>query len=308
VPVPFDQQGAIDLELQRGYASWMSNQDVAAVTVWAHTGRGLHLQEDERAQVLEDWRSSAGGLSIVCGVGASAALRVSPDPRARTDAIVRAATSMAEQAKQGGAFALLAHAPALLRGMPDETQRLIAYHEALAETGLPVIAFFLYEAAGGWSYPREALEGILSVDGVEAIKVATLDSVMTFQDVTNIVREIPDVLLITGEDRFLGYSVSLGAPSALVGIAAAVTDRCVGLLRTWAERDFASFYRETAVMDRFAQATFVSPMEGYVQRMLWALEDDGVLPRSAYDRNCPPLPYEARSVVRQAVKHLRGTS
>jgi 4-hydroxy-tetrahydrodipicolinate synthase len=308
VPVPFNQRGAIDSQLQRDYVSWMSQQDIAAVAIWAHTGRGLHLSQDERAQVLEDWNANARSLPIVCGVGVPVGARMPSDPGARTDAVLRAATDMARDAKRGGATALLAYGPLLLRGMPDEEERLVAYHAALADVGLPVIAFFLYEAAGGWSYPRPALEAILDVDGVEAIKVATLDSIMTFQDVANIVRAVPGVLLITGEDRFLGYSVSLGATSALVGIAAAVTEHSVKLVRAWGDQDFALFHRESAALDDFAQATFVHPMEGYVQRMLWALEDDGVFPRVAQDRHGPPLSRESRDVVRQAVHHLRRSS
>lgn len=308
VPIPFDQRGIIDSELQRRYAAWMTKQDVAAVAIWAHTGRGLHLREEERAQVLEDWRVTAASVPIVCGVGVHVAARLPADPSTCTEAVLRKTTDMAHQAMRGGASALLAYPPTPLRGMPDEEARLVAYHRALAEVGVPVVAFYLYEAAGGWSYPRAALEAILDVDGIDAIKVATLDSVMTFQDVTNVVRSKPGVLLITGEDRFLGYSVSLGAPSALVGIAAAVTDRAASLVRAWARQDLPVFHRESAAMDRFAQATFVDPMEGYVQRMLWALEDDGVLPRGAYDRHGPPMATASRETVRRAVLAFRRST
>ena len=56
------------------------------------------------------------------------------------------------------------------------------------------------------------------------IKVATLDSVMTFQDVARLIRrQAPDKVLITGEDRFLGYSLMCGAEAALIGMGAACT-------------------------------------------------------------------------------------
>ena len=43
-------------------------------------------------------------------------------------------------------------------------------------------------------------------------KMATLDSVMTYQDVSRQLRERhPEKLFITGEDRFLGYSLRRGA-------------------------------------------------------------------------------------------------
>ena len=58
-------------------------------------------------------------------------------------------------------------------------------------------------------------------------------------------------------------------------------------------------------VDRFAAATFVDPMEGYVQRMLWALADDGVLPSEASDPFGPGLSALERSRVRGAVRELR---
>ena len=39
----------------------------------------------------------------------------------------------------------------------------------------------------------------------------------------------------------------------------------------------------SALCDRFAQATFIEPMEGYIRRMLWAAAADGGLPADACD-------------------------
>ena len=65
------------------------------------------------------------------------------------------------------------------------------------------------------------LDAILDLPAVVGIKVATLDSVMTFQHVAEIVRRHPGKLLITGEDRFLGYSIMMGADAAaLLGVEA----------------------------------------------------------------------------------------
>jgi 4-hydroxy-tetrahydrodipicolinate synthase len=59
--------------------------------------------------------------------------------------------------------------------------------------------------------------------------------------------------------------------------------------------------------DRFAGATFVPPMEGYVRRMLWALAAEGVIPDDACDDPWgPSLPPEERDAVRRAVRDARG--
>jgi 4-hydroxy-tetrahydrodipicolinate synthase len=66
------------------------------------------------------------------------------------------------------------------------------------------------------------------------------------------------------------------------------------------------------VLDRFAQATFAPPVEGYVRRMLWALAADGVIPDDACDDPWgPPISAASaageRDLVRRAVRDARAT-
>ena len=294
VPIPFDLDGNVNGRAQETYAQWMATQEVGGVAVWAHTGRGLLLHEDERRTVLEVWVRALGSKPVICGVG------VPESGKGIDDAVL-----MAEHARDGGAQAVMVHPPTALRGSPSMHDRVLEFHSAIAAVGLPVIVFYLYEAAGGIDYPPELVDELLELDGVIGIKLATLDSVMTFQDIASVVLEHRDALLITGEDRFLGYSLMLGSHAVLVGMAAACTDRCVALLDSWFAGDFAAFRRLSASLDAFASATFVEPMEGYVQRMLWALEEDGVIP-AAHDRFAPELAEDERQIVRRAVQTLRG--
>lgn len=275
VPVPF-RGATVDEQAQRDYARWMATQRVAGVAVWAHTGRGPHLSPAQRRLVLKTWREALPHKVIVAGANS---------------------TDMAREAQLGGADALLAFPP---RKDP------IAFHSHLSEE-LPVIAFYLYEAAGGVSYDDATLHGILSIPNVIGIKVATLDSVMTFQRIAAVMREHPDKLLITGEDRFLGYSLMMGARAALIGMAAALTDVHAALLGTYAAGDCHDFLSVSAKLDAFGAVTFTAPMEGYIRRMLWALAADGVIPdESCDDPWGPALPESERETVRRAVREVRG--
>src|SRR3954466_9578614 len=209
VPVPFRGE-AMDREAQRAYARWMASQPVAGVAVWAHTGRGPHLSAEDRHEVLEAWRETMPGRVIVAG--------------ARD-------ITMAIDARRGHADALLAF---------PERQDPVAYHRRLGRE-LPVLAFYLYQAAGGVAYDDATLHAILDLPEVIGIKVATLNSVMTYQRIAAVLRSHPDKLLVSGEDRFFGYSVMLGARAALVGMGAALPDLQAELLRSWAERDYGRF-------------------------------------------------------------------
>src|SRR5439155_121841 len=140
---------------------------------------------EDHLEMLLGTVGAAGPLSVIVAVAAS--------------------VEMARDAKAGGADALLACPRA------DDP---VGYHDALSRE-LPVIAFYLYEAAGGVAYDNQTLHAILAQPGVIGIKVATLDSVMTFQRLAGLIRDHPEKLLITGEDRFFGYSLTMGARAGL---------------------------------------------------------------------------------------------
>lgn len=275
VPVPF-RGTSLDESALRSYARWMSTQAVAGVAVWAHTGRGPHLTAEQRHLVLEVWREALPDRLIVAG--------------ARD-------ISMAIEARRGHADLILAFPEA---GNP------VQHHQRLGRE-LPVVAFYLYAAAGGVDYDDATLDRILDLPEVIGIKIATLDSVMTFQRIAARVRAHPGKLLITGEDRFLGYSLMLGADAALIGMGGALTGLQARLIRSHADGDWEAFHALSALVDRFSQVTFIQPMEGYIRRMLWAAAAEGAIPDDACDDPWgPALPESEREAVRKAVQDARA--
>ena len=275
VPVPF-RGDRLDGQAQREYAQWMAAHPVAGVAVWAHTGRGPHLSAEQRREVLETWREALPDRVIVAG--------------ARD-------ITMAIEARRGRADALLAF---------PERNDPVGHHRRLGRE-LPVIAFYLYEAAGGVAYDDATLHAILELPQVVGIKVATLDSIMTFQRIAALIRSHPDKVLITGEDRFYGYSVMAGATAALIGMGAALPDAQAELLQAFRDRQWERFVTLSALCDRLAQATFVEPMEGYIRRMLWAVAAEGAIPREACDDPWgPALPEREREIVDQVVADARA--
>ena len=275
VPVPC-RGGPVDGEALDQYVRWMAQWPVAGVAVGVHTGRGPHLAPDDRRRVLSAWRRGLPDRVLVAGAWDEASAR---------------------EARAGGADAILAF---------PRRDDPVAWHERLARE-LPVMLFYLYEAAGGVAWPMSTLRELLALPGVLGIKAATLDSVMTFQDIAAVVKETPGKLLVTGEDRFLGYSLLLGAEAALVGMGAALTDIQAALLRARRDGDWPRFVRLSALCDDFARATFRPPMEGYVRRMLWAAAADGAFSREACDDPWGPvLPDADREAVERAVGHARA--
>ncbi|HET7789881.1 MAG TPA: dihydrodipicolinate synthase family protein, partial [Gemmatimonadales bacterium] len=247
------------------------------VAGWAHTGRGPHLSAPDRRRVLAAWRAALPDKLVVAGANS---------------------IEMAREARAGGADLALAF---------PRRDHPAGYHRELSRE-LPVIAFYLYEAAGGVAYDDVTLHAILSLDRVIGIKVATLDSVVTYQRVARVMRDHPGKLLITGEDRFLGYSFMTGARAALIGMGAAVTDLQAELVRAFAAQRLGDFLRLTSVTDALGAAIFAAPVDGYVRRLLWALAEEGVIPGDACDDPWgPALDSAERELVRRAVRDARAT-
>jgi 4-hydroxy-tetrahydrodipicolinate synthase len=308
VPVPRRANGQLHGDGQDAYASWMARQPVGGVAVWAHTGRGLHLDAQTRERVLATWRRAIPAPGVIvagCGVSTDGA-PLPTDPRTRTDDVIRRTLTMAHAAREGGADAVLVHPPAQLAALPDAPGRVLALHDALGEAGLPLIAFLLYRRASGLEYDDALLDEVLALPHVVGVKLATLDSVIRFQTVADRIAALhPDRLLITGEDRFLGYSLMIGARCALIGMGAARTLMQSALVQAAMENDAGALVRLTRACDRLAGATFIEPMEGYIRRILWVLVEDGIIPDEAcHDPVGPPLDRDERARVKSAVHAL----
>lgn len=277
VPVPLLENGQIHLESQKKYVSWMNKQPVNAVAIWAHTGRGLNLSKEQRAVVFNEWRN---GLDedklILCGVGAKLVEGICDEE------YIQEAVDMAQEAKDLGANLIMQYAPTLFKGREDQDEMILKYHKEIAKVGLPMVAFFLYEEAGGVTYSLDLLRELFKIENVIAIKMATLDSVMTYQDVSNmIIDENSDVILITGEDRMFGYTMMRGAKGALIGLSSVYTKLQKDMVNAYLEEDYKTFIEKSKIIDNLAEHTFYAPMEGYIERVLYILAKKGIIAMEA---------------------------
>lgn len=250
---PFDSDGTAVPGAAGPYAASLVHEGVGALAVGAHTGRGSRLSDAARADVVRAVRDAVE-VPIVAGVGPAGAERA------------------AEQMAESGADAVLLY--------PSSGPDIAEVHARVARaSGLPVIAFMLYEAASGAQYSVEQARGLVATEGVLGIKLAVLDDAVACQDVLTACRaERPETILFTGEDRMFGPSLLWGADAALVGIAAAVPKPTVATLAAWTERRYPEFIAASAIVDALAAQVFQAPVDRYVQRMAWLAAWEGRLP------------------------------
>lgn len=283
VPIPFDENGNIDRVAQENYVQYMKSQPVAGFAVWAHTGRGLQINDEQGTYIMNSWRDGFPDKLIIAGVGANLKeCMKSSSPEAE---YLKRSIEMAEKAKELKADVIMVYAPVIFRADKDVDEKVIEYHRLIAKVGLPIIVFYLYEAAGGVTYSQKVLNELLKLDAVLGIKMATLDSVMTYQDVSRLIHDkFPQKIFITGEDRMFGYTLMRGAEAALVGIGSACTGLQKLMMEAYYNGEFDKFIDLSNKVDELAECTFVYPMEGYIIRMLTILNLLGVIPKKAtYD-------------------------
>ena len=195
---------------------------------------GSCLTSDTAQRVLRDWREALPDEVIVAGVGSrNSNLRAGNRSHGGNGGACRPSRGR----RSAGLSADLVARTLPLRPINRRTSRT-----RRRASGLPLILFYLYEAAGGIAYSPTVLDELLDLPDVVGIKMATLDSVMTYQDVSRQLRERhPEKLFITGEDRFLGYSLQRGARAALIGMGSICCDLQAELIRAHAAGDSRAF-------------------------------------------------------------------
>lgn len=296
---PLDGRGALDVGVLARYVEGVATGS-AALAVWAHTGRAAYLTGEQRETVLRT-AVDRTDLPVIAGITAPAGTAATE--KAVTERVLREA----ERAAGLGASALLVFPPVALAVDPDRESAAQRIHDKLARSfDLPLVLFYLHGGAGGFPYAPPLLRALLSIPQTAGIKLATLDAAVTCQDVIRLVRdEFGDRLAITGEDRMYGPSFLWGAEAALVGIAAAATELAGAVVDAWTSQDAARFVEASGRLDRLAAVTFKSPIEGYVQRMLWVAAWEGSIPEEwARDPFGPALPTGEREAVERVLVSL----
>ena len=129
VPVTLDCGGRLHAAAH-DLTSHMSEQPLAVLAVWAHTGRGLVLEpRDLRRGACGDWRAALPAQ----GPSSPSRLRRSGAPRRRPPA-----PSDGELAAPSSApDAVLAYAPTWLRGREHADRLIVEHHRRLAAARAP---------------------------------------------------------------------------------------------------------------------------------------------------------------------------
>src|SRR6476469_3423733 len=259
--LPMHADGSIDEDSLRSYIGWVVGQGPVALAINVDTGEGPHLTHDEKIRVLRIVREVTE-LPIVAGLAGPS-----------TDAAVR----QAKDFREAGADALLVFPIPAYLSQPLDPRIPVAYHEAIAEVGVPLILFQLQPALAGVNYEADVLAALAAVDGVVAIKEASFDA-RRFVDTARLLEGLPRrITLLTGNDNFILESFLLGATGALIGFGAVMTREQVDMIRAWQDGRTDEAMALGRRVQRLADVVFAAPVGDYRVRLKECLRILGVL-------------------------------
>ena len=259
--LPMHADGAVDEAGLRTYIRWVVDQGPVALAINVDTGEGPHLTHDEKVRILEVVRGTTD-IPIVAGVAGPS-----------TSAAVRQATEF----KAAGADAFLVFPIPAYLSEPLDPRVPVAYHEAIAEVGLPLILFQLQPALAGLNFEPDTLRAMASVEGVVAIKEASFDA-RRFVDTARLLDGLPrPITLLTGNDNFILESFFLGATGALIGFGAVMTKEQVAMIDAWRAGRIDEARALGRRVQRLADVVFARPVGDYRVRLKECLRILGVL-------------------------------
>jgi len=286
--LPMDADGRIDEPALRAYIAWVVAQGPVALAINVDTGEGPHLTHDEKVRVLGIVRDVTD-LPIVAGLAGPS-----------TEAAVR----QAKDFQAAGADALLVFPIPAYLSEPLDVRVPVAYHEAVASVGLPLVLFQLQPALGGLNFEPDTLRALASIDGVVAIKEASFDA-RRFVDVARLLEDLPrPITLLTGNDNFILESFMLGATGALIGFGAVMTREQVDMIEAWKAGRIDEARELGARVQRLADVVFAAPVGDYRVRLKECLRILGVLERTHVRLPLQPIRDEERAFLAEVLAEV----
>jgi 4-hydroxy-tetrahydrodipicolinate synthase len=262
--LPMSDGGVIDEAALRRYIQWIAPQGPVALAINVDTGEGPHLTHQEKCRVIEVVAEETD-LPIVAGVAGPFQAQ---------------AVQQARDYQAAGASALLVFPISAYLSMPLDPRIPVNYHKAIAEVGLPIIAFQLQPMLGGVNFDPETLRQLIEIDGVVAMKEASFDA-RRYLDTFRMVEQTPkyqagEFTYLTGNDNFILESFMLGCTGALIGFGAIMVREQADMITAWQEGRIDDARALGQRVQRLADVVFDAPVANYRVRLKESLHLLGV--------------------------------
>lgn len=269
--LPMDSDGNVVESELRSYIKWLQGQGPVALAINVDTGEGGHLSPRERLRVLEVVKEEAT-VPLVVGLHGPYTAQ---------------AVAEAKDLKAAGADGFLVFPIVAYQSKPLDPAIPIDYHKAIASVGVPIVLFQLQPALAGITFDQTALQQLLAIDQVVAIKEASFDAMVMRRTAQAVSESGRHVAVLTGNDNFMLESFMLGSDGALLGFGAMMTDEMVAMIHAWHDGDLDNALRLGARTQKMADVVFAPPVSSYRSRLKHALAMLGVIDEACANVRLP---------------------
>ena len=261
---PFNQDCSLDTDsLARLTQYFASLPGVAGLVSCARIGESPVLSIDEKRKVYE-----------VCGKVARDAgkVHIAAIAPQSTDEAVALMRDLENLAVDG----VMIFPPLLFAwGKVDPNLKVRFFEDLARETKLPVVLFQV--PVKSYYYDPDTICRIARLNNVVAFKEASFDIDLFTETVKRLQRDKAAMRILTGNDRFVAESYSLGANGALIGVANVATEK-------WGALDLAGragkFDQAAAIQRELAaikELVFSEPIVEAVARIKAVLHYEGLI-------------------------------
>jgi 4-hydroxy-tetrahydrodipicolinate synthase len=291
IVTPMDEKYEISFEQMEEYVKWITSFDIGGLAVAVDTGEGPHLYKEEKLRLVRFVSEVVKGkVPVVAGLQA-----INTDD----------AVAMAKQLKDAGANALLVFPHTAFIGEPNDDV-IYQYHKAISDNvEIPLIIFNLQPALGGVEYSNKALEKLVSLKNVVAIKEASFDA-RKFLNITLFLKKLPrKIIILTGNDNFIYESLLMGAEGGLLGFGTIAVKEQTEMFRLVANKKYEEALEIWEYLRPLQEVIFAPPVRNYRARLKEALVMLGVL-KTAYVRPpLQPISTDEKEKIRAVLRELK---
>ncbi|HEY0753046.1 MAG TPA: dihydrodipicolinate synthase family protein [Ktedonobacteraceae bacterium] len=202
VPTFFAENEDLDLVTYRQHLRNLARTGIAGYVVMGSNGESVHLNADERLQVIAAARAEVGTQAIlIVGCGEQS---------------TRATIANCRAAQQAGASYALVLPPAYFKGCMQEAA-LLAHYRAIADASpLPVVIYNMPASAAGLDLNATTICALAEHANIVALK----DSAGDLAKLAEIVARVPsDFAVFAGSAGYLLPALSVGARGAVAALA-----------------------------------------------------------------------------------------
>jgi 4-hydroxy-2-oxoglutarate aldolase len=238
-PTPFGEDGEVDARAVRSNIRRWNETGVSGYVALGSTGERAHLDERERAAVVEAARGEIpAGLAFVVGAGEQS---------------TRATVAEARRVAAQGADALLVITPHFYRAAMTAEALFRHFSEVADASPVPVVLYSIPQNAGGLGVAPELAARLAAHGNVVGIKDSSGD-LLNLAETLRLAGDRDDFAVTVGHAGALYAALASGARGAILAAACAVPELCVEIHARVAAGDHARALALQKLLTPFARA------------------------------------------------------